>query len=282
MKILVTGGTGFIGTNLIKQLLKEKHEVHSLDNYSVGTQDNEQKGCNYHSGDIENVGLMDGDFDVCFHLAALSRIQPSFNNPTETIRVNTMGTNAVMDWAHECGTRVIFAGSSSVHHEPTQSPYSTSKVMAEEIVKMYRKVYNIRADIVRFYNVYGPHEITEGDMSAVIGRWRNQVKLGVPITIVGDGDQRRDFTHVDDVVDGLIRVMKFNMNSLNDAWELGTGSNYSMNEVFNMFRKYHDCTCDYINHQKGNYQKTIRVNDEALEILKWKPTDRLEEYIKNL
>ena len=113
MKILVTGGVGFIGTNLIKKLLNEGHNVHSLDNYETGLKENEQSGCYYHAGDIENIGLMDKDFDLIFHLAALSRIQPSFNNPEETFRVNTIGTQKVCEFARLSGAKVIYAGSSS-------------------------------------------------------------------------------------------------------------------------------------------------------------------------
>jgi UDP-glucose 4-epimerase len=101
MKILVTGGAGFIGSNLIARLLKEGHTVVSLDNYDSGSKENEIDGCNYHSGDIEQVLLMDKDFKIIYHLAALSRIQPSFENPSETFRVNTTGTQAVCDFAKQ-------------------------------------------------------------------------------------------------------------------------------------------------------------------------------------
>ena len=191
MKILVTGGGGFIGTNLIKRLLSEGHEVHSLDNYDSGLIENEQDGCNYHTGDTENIVLMDADFDIVYHLAALSRIQPSFENPLETFRVNTQGSLIVADWAKKYNVKVIYAGSSSRWHDPLQSPYAAFKHMGEEIFKMYRKVYNLNVEIARFYNVYGPHEIVDGDWAAVIGIWRRQVRDGEKITIVGDGEQRR-------------------------------------------------------------------------------------------
>lgn len=282
MKILVTGGAGFIGTNLIKRLLKEGHEVHSLDNYDSGLRENEIDGCNYVSGDIESVLYWKGDnFDLVYHLAALSRIQPSFEDPTETFRVNTIGTQAVVEFAKHNNVKVIYAGSSSRWHDPFQSPYACFKHMGEEIVKMYKKVYGIKAEIARFYNVYGPKEIVDGDWAAVIGIWRRQVRDGLPITIVGDGEQRRDFTYVDDIVDGLYKI-GMTEDSHEDAWELGTGINYSINEVYQMFKDKFKVDKTHLSDQKGNYRKTLRENDDSLNRLGWKPEDRLKTYIQSL
>ena len=282
MKILVTGGAGFIGTNLIKRLLKEGHEVHSLDNYDSGLKENEVEGCNYVSGDIESVLYWKGDnFDLVYHLAALSRIQPSFEDPTETFRVNTIGTQAVVEFAKHNNVKVVYAGSSSRWHDPFQSPYACFKHMGEEIVKMYKKVYGIKAEIARFYNVYGPNEIVNGDWAAVIGIWRRQVRDGLPITIVGDGEQRRDFTYVDDIVDGLYKI-GMTEDSHEDAWELGTGINYSINEVYQMFKDKFGVDKMQLSDQKGNYRKTLRENDDSLNRLNWKPEDRLKTYIQSL
>ncbi len=281
MKILVTGGVGFIGTNLIKRLLKEGHIVHSLDNYEIGTKDNEQPGCIYHAGDIENVYLMDKDFDKIYHLAALSRIQPSFNNPEETFRINTLGTLKVCEFAKTIGAKVIYAGSSSKWHNPYQSPYATCKYLGEEVCKMYKKTYNLDVEIARFYNVYGPGEIVDGDWAAVIGIWRRQVRDNQPITIVGDGEQRRDFTHVEDIVDGLYRI-GFDKEVHEDAWELGTGCNYSINEVYQLFKDKFDIDSVNLPDQPGNYRKTLRETDDAVERLGWTPKDRLKSYIFSL
>jgi len=282
MKILVTGGAGFIGTNLIKRLLIEGHEVHSLDNYDSGLVENHIDGCNYISGDIEQIEYWRGDkFDLCYHLAALSRIQPSFENPVETFRVNTTASLAVADWAKYNNVKVVYAGSSSRWHDPFQSPYACFKHMGEEIFKLYKKVYNLDVEICRFYNVYGPNEIVDGDWAAVIGIWRRQVKNGEKITIVGDGEQRRDFTHVDDIVDGLFKI-GIGSEKHEDAWELGTGVNYSINEVYEMFKEKFGIESIHIPDQKGNYRKTLRENDDALNRLGWKPQNRLKEYIKGL
>jgi UDP-glucose 4-epimerase len=281
MKILVTGGAGFIGTNIIKRLLKEEYKVHSLDNYDSGLKENEQSGCHYHVGDIENIGLMDKNFDLIFHLAALSRIQPSFNNPEETFRVNTIGTQKVCEFARLTGAKVVYAGSSSRWHNPYQSPYAVYKHMGEEICKMYRHTYGMDIEIARFYNVYGPHEIVDGEMAAVIGIWRNQVKNNQPITIVGDGEQRRDFTHVEDIVEGLYRI-GFRTEKHEDAWELGTGVNYSINEVYQIFKNKFNIKSIHLPDQPGNYRNTLRENDDSLERLGWKPSDKLRDYILNL
>tara|TARA_B110000211_G_scaffold108359_1_gene125621 strand:- start:689 stop:1534 length:846 start_codon:yes stop_codon:yes gene_type:complete len=281
MKILVTGGVGFIGTALIKKLLNEGYNVHSLDNYEVGLKENEVEGCNYHVGDIENIHLMDKDFDLIFHLAALSRIQPSFNNPTETFRVNTIGTQDVCEFARLSGAKVIYAGSSSRWHNPYQSPYAACKHMGEEACKMYKKTYGINIEIVRFYNVYGPGEILDGDWAAVVGKWRRQVKNGEPITIVGDGEQRRDFTYIDDIIEGLWKIGVKDIKH-EDAWELGTGMNYSINEVYNWFKEKFGVESITIPDQSGNYRETIRENDDSLSKLNWKPTDQLKNYILNL
>lgn len=281
MKILVTGGNGFVGTNLIKRLISEGHTVDSLDDYSIGLKSNEIDGCNYVSLDIEQIDRMDDDYDLCYHLAGLSRIQPSFDDPMETFRVNTEGTQIVMDWALKNNIKVIYAGSSSKHHDPHQSPYATYKYLGEEICKMYRKVYNLHIDIVRFYNVYGPYEVVDGDWAAVIGIWRRQVRDGEPLTIVGDGEQRRDFTHVDDIVDGLIKIGNLDYYH-EDAWELGTGVNYSINEVAQMFVERFDCKLNYIPNQNGNYRETLRESDDSLEKLNWNPTDKLKSYIDSL
>ena len=281
MKILVTGGAGFVGTNLIKQLIIDGHDVHSLDNYDIGRIENEQLYAQYRTGDIETIHTMDNDFDICFHLAALSRIQPSFQNPSETFRVNTCGSEAVFEWARKTDTKVIYAGSSSRWHNPYQSPYAMYKFLGEEIAKMYKSVYKTNIEIVRFYNVYGPHEIIDGDWAAVIGIWRKQVRDNLPITIVGDGEQRRDFTHVEDIVDGLIRIAMSN-EVHEDGWELGTGVNYSLNEVYELFNHKFNVGKVYLPEQNGNYRKTLRENNAALDRLGWVPTDRLQDYINTL
>jgi UDP-glucose 4-epimerase len=281
MKILVTGGAGFVGTNLCEKL-NIANDVYSIDNYSIGTINNHISGVNYINGDIVEIfEILENDFDVCYHLAGLSRIQPSFNNPDNTFHSNTLGTQRILDWCKTNNTKVIYSGSSSKHHNPYQSPYALYKYLGEELCKMYREVYKMNIEIARFYNVYGPNEIVDGDWAALIGIWRRQIREGKSLTIVGDGEQRRDFTHVYDIVDGLIKISN-TKNSHHDAWELGSGKNYSINDVARIFVDKYNCNLNYVPNQKGNYRVTLREHNDAVEILGWKPQDRLKDYIENL
>jgi UDP-glucose 4-epimerase len=264
-------------------LLSEGHDVVSLDDLSTGKQEYEVEGCNYVYGDIEQLLYWKGDnFDLCYHLAALSRIQPSFDDPMETFRVNAGGCQIVAEWARQNNVKVVYSGSSSRWCNPQSSPYATCKQIGENIFKSYRTAYGCDFEIARFYNVYGPNELVDGKWAAVIGIWRHQVESGLPITIVSDGEQRRDFTHVDDIVDGLYRIGTSNEKH-EDAWELGTGMNYSINEVFGFFKeKFGELEKIHLPDQLGNYRKTLRVNDDTLERLGWKPSDKLREYIQSL
>ncbi|OUW34658.1 MAG: hypothetical protein CBD39_02840 [Flavobacteriaceae bacterium TMED179] len=281
MKILVTGGAGFIGSNLISKLLNLDMEVESIDNYSIGSIKNHVKGAIYHKIDVNEVNHLKNDFELIFHLAGLSRIQPSFKNPTKTFLSNTSGTESLLEWSRSFNSKIVYSGSSSRHHNPYQSPYALYKYLGEEICKMYRKSFKINIEIVRFYNVYGPNEILSGKWAAVIGIWRNQIQNNKPLTIIGDGKQRRDFTHVDDIVEGLIKI-GFCKKKYNYSWELGSGKNYSLNEVYELFNKKFNSKKIHLPDQSGNYKETIRKDNKAIDLLGWNPNKKLEEYIKNL
>ena len=287
MKILVTGGVGFIGTNLVKRLLKKGCEVISLDNYSTGTKENEQEGCEYIDVDISDSSHKHGAWgqtvfqikkvDVIYHLGALARIQPSLENPTESIKNNMMSTLNVLEFGRITKTPVVFAGSSSKHYGVWGSPYAWSKWGGEQLCELYNKVYDLPVVTCRFYNVYGPHQILGSDYAAVIGIWLDQYEKNKPLTITGDGEQRRDFTHVDDIVDGLIRCGE-NINKVSgEEFELGSGVNYSMNEITAMFGDY---PTKYISARKGEYDTTLCIDTRITDILGWNPQDRIEKYIK--
>ncbi|MDC0879652.1 NAD-dependent epimerase/dehydratase family protein [Flavobacteriaceae bacterium] len=280
-KILVTGGAGFIGSNLIKNLIENDCDVTSIDNYSTGTHKNEVEGAKYINDDIENIFKIKLNFDLCFHLAAQSRVQPSFDDPQESVRINVTGTTKVMEWAKANKVKVIYAGSSSKHHDPSDSPYALTKFLGEEICKLYKKSFNVNVEIARFYNVYGPFEPLDEKFGNVIGIWQVKVNKNLPLPIVGDGNQKRDFTHVLDIVDGLLKISNSEIKH-GDAWELGTGVNYSINELYTMFKKKYETSSVYIPDQRGNYRETLRVNDDLINLLNWKPKDRLKEYIANL
>ena len=279
--ILITGGVGFIGTNLAKELVKQNNNVISIDNYSFGSKQNEIDGVKYYNYDIEDIDKITESVDVCFHLCAMARVQPSFEDPMEYFRVNVQGTTKVMEWAKKNNVKVVYAGSSSKHFDPSDSPYAMYKYLGEEVCKLYRKSYNLNVEIARFYNVYGPGEVMDEKFGNVIGIWKTKVKKGEPLPIVGDGNQRRDFTHVYDIVDGLIKIASSNKKH-QDAWELGTGNNYSINELFEMFNKRFNVKSVIIPDQPGNYKKTLRENNDLLEQLNWQPQDRLRDHIENL
>jgi UDP-glucose 4-epimerase len=279
MKVLVTGGAGFIGHALTIELIKRGHEVDVIDNLFIGREAKIPEGCNFLGSDIRGMDNQnDKPYNYIFHLAALSRIQPSFQKPTLTFSINVDGTKQVVEYAHRNKCKLIYSGSSSRHHNPMLSPYAMSKHIGEEWIKMYKKVYDLNAEIVRFYNVYGPGELVDSHMAAVIGKWRAAIKKGEPIQIHGDGEQKRDFTHIDDIVDGLIRVAE-TTHTQDDAWELGTGRNYSLNEVASMFGSI---SKQYVDDVKGNYRETLRINDHAIDLLGWQPQDRLKQYINSL
>ena len=270
MNIMVTGGAGFVGTNLIKRLLKDGHNVVSLDNYSTGKEENHQEGCEYVDADIRDVIDFDyfmKDVDVVYHLAALARIQPSFKNPANTLEVGILGTMNILEWIKEKENkpRVVFAGSSSVHSGKFKNPYTFSKNVADDMCLMYKKHFGVDVSICRFYNVYGPHQLTEGDYCTVVGIFEKQY-----------GFQRRDFTHVDDIVDGLILTSE--NETCWDEIELGRGENQSINELADMFN--HETK--YIDERPGEARETLCDTQIAERLIGYKPTRNIEDYIKEV
>tara|TARA_R100000322_G_scaffold136305_1_gene92139 strand:+ start:114 stop:953 length:840 start_codon:yes stop_codon:yes gene_type:complete len=276
---MVTGGAGFVGTNLIKRLLKDGHNVVSLDNYSTGTEDNHQEGCKYVDADIRDV--IDFSYymekpDVIYHLAAIARIQPSFKNPANTLEVGILGTINILEWAREIDCKVIFAGSSSVHSGKLKNPYTFSKVVADDLCLLYKKHFDLDASICRFYNVYGPHQLTEGEYCTVVGIFERQYENGEPLTITGDGFQRRDFTHIDDIVNGLILTMDSIFSP--DIIELGRGNNYSINELASMFKT----EIEYIDERPGEARETLCDISNAHREIGYEPEVDLEDYISGV
>ena len=292
MKALVTGGAGFVGTNLIKRLLKDGHEVVSVDNYSAGDKKNHQDGCLYHDYDLSSqhtLGIYvdhgsypswrEVEYDVIFHMAALARIQPSLKNPYKTLFNNFVSTLNILELARRNSTRFVYAGSSSLHHGLYGSPYAWSKFSGEELCKLYSSVYDVETSICRFYNVYGDYQIKEGTYATVLGIFQNQYENKEPLTIVGDGEQRRDFTHVDDIVDGIVRASEEYFKEC-EIFELGRGVNFSINEIVDMFGK--DCPREYIEQRPGEYDVTLADYSHAQDLLNWKPTRNIEDYIKKI
>ena len=288
MQALVTGGAGFVGTNLIKRLLKEGHKVISLDNYSTGKKENELNGCKYYELDLSSkssLGSLDSisvvnqisKFDVVFHLAAKARIVPSIQNPKKSLFNNINSTINILEFARKNNTPVVYAGSSSSHGDIYANPYTFTKWNGEELCKLYSNVYNLPTTICRFYNVYGDHQLTEGAYCTVLGVFERLHKENKPLTITSDGEQRRDFTYVGDIVDGLIKSYENSSNEIHQEYELGNGKNYSINELVDAFGDY---PREYIPERPGEVRESLNTDTKARDILGWKPNGDIIEYIK--
>ena len=282
MRVLVTGGAGFVGTNLIKKLLSEGHRVVSLDNYSTGKKENELdiKGVQYF--DVDLLDTFDYDFfidkpDIIFHLAAIARIQPSFEHPDLTYHANVSTTLNVLEWARKKKCPVVFSGSSSSNGDKFANPYTLSKSHAENLVKLYNKIYDIPTTICRFYNVYGPYQLTEGDYCTLIGIFERLKKENKVFTVTGDGTQRRDFTHVDDIVDGLIKCHENLDKSNGHIFELGRGKNYSVSDIVDAFG---EDEVEYLPKRPGEMRETLCTDTKAREMLGWTPKKDVIEFIK--
>jgi nucleoside-diphosphate-sugar epimerase len=227
MKVLVTGGAGFIGSHLVHRLVQEQYEVQVLDNFSTGTQDNlkEETGrINLITGDVREYSAVKKavkGVEVIFHQAALCSVERSVNDPRTSNEVNVGGTMNILTAARDEGIkRVIFASSSSVYgHNPelpkreTQptlpaSPYAVTKLTGELYCKTFYELFRIETFALRYFNVFGPRQVLNSPYAAVIPRFIDAMKNGKPPVIFGDGSQSRDFTYIDNVVEANLKAMK--------------------------------------------------------------------------
>lgn len=274
MRIIVTGGAGFIGTNLCKKLIELDHKVISIDNYNTGKLENHIEGVKYLNMDIRNI--YDYNWlqpDMIFHMAAIARIQPSFDNPKEYFTTNANGTLHIVNYCAQNNIPLIYAGSSSHHSGKFKNPYTFSKDIGEEIIQLYQEHYDLKASIVRFYNVYGPYQLTEGGYTTLIGKWLNNIENGIECEIYGDGKQRRDFTHVDDVINALMLIQE--KQAYGHNFELGRGKNYSVNEVAQIL----GINPIYKPAKPGEAKNTLNTDRLAIDMLGWEPKINLEDYL---
>lgn len=280
-KILVIGGAGFVGSNLCKQLVKLNHYVVSLDNYFTGSNANHHEGVHYldgNSADIFNIfGHEPNQFDYIFHFGEYARVEQSFFDYKTVMDYNYHSFPKVLDFAKHSNAKLIYSGSStkfSIGEDgKMMSPYAYTKAQNTELLKAYSEWNGLSYAIVYFYNVYGDGEISDGKYATVIAKFLKMVKDGatsVPIT--SPGTQERNFTHIDDTVDGLIRIMKYGNG---DNWGIGNDTAYSMLDVAEMLQ----VDVDMKPEKSGNRMGGV-VHNQMLLALGWKPKMELREYIE--
>jgi len=276
MNILVTGGAGFVGTNLIKTFLEQGHKVTSVDNYNTGLKSNHQPGAQYIEFDIRNIDDYSpwGDFDIVYHMAAIARIQPSFKEPYDYFTTNANATFKIAKYCSNNNIPLIYAGSSSHHSGKFKNPYTFSKDIGEEIILLFQSHYKLKASIARFYNVYGPYHLKEGGYTTLIGAWEKQIEEHQSLIIYGDGTKRRDFTHINDIVNALLLINE--KQSWGQVFELGRGKNHSVKDIADMFGQ----EVEYKENKPGEAEITLCTDTLAKELLDWEPKHNIEDYIK--
>jgi UDP-glucose 4-epimerase len=294
MKYLVTGGAGFIGSNIVDFLLNEGHEITVVDNESSDAHEQfywNDKASN-HKVDIcdydKLLSLMTG-VDVIFHLAAEARIQPAILNPIHATKVNVVGTCNVLQAAREAGVkRVIYSSTSSAYGLKNKiplredmpkdclNPYSVSKTAGEELCSMYYNLFGLETVIFRYFNVYGEHQPTKGQYAPVIGLFLKQKCNGLPMTVVGDGLQTRDYTHVSDVVKAnYLAATTANKQALGQIFNVGTGKNYSVLDLAKMIEGEYV----HIPPRVGESRETLADITKIKKYLGWNPEVSLESWI---
>lgn len=278
-KILVTGGAGAVGSNLIPKLLELGHEVTSWDNYSVGIESNHVEGCRYRSIDTGVSKLaFDPDFDLVYHLGEYSKVVPSFDEIDKAFEYNIEGSFKLIEQCRINNVPIVYAGSSTKLSYPGElhSPYAFFKSTVAKLIQGYADWYDLKYNICYFYNVFGPKtELWGNEWQSVINIFNDQKKAGTPLTITGDGTQRRDFTYVADIVQGLVLAGE---NIRNDEFQLGTGKDYSVLEIAAAFDHPHK----FIPQRPGDRKKGLANIDHTSEVLGYKPTVDVIDYIKSL
>lgn len=286
MKTIVTGGAGFIGSHLVDRLLADGHEVTVLDNFSTGRPENlrhHRNNCQLQliEVDIQNRATINNYFrkvDWVFHLAALADIVPSIEKPEEYFRSNVDGTFAILETVREYGVKkFLYAASSSCYGIPAiyptpetakirpQYPYALTKNLGEQIVIHWGRLYKIPVIALRLFNAYGPRSRTFGTYGAVLGVFLAQKLAGIPLTVVGDGTQTRDFTYVTDIADAFISAAKSHWQ--NEIFNVGSGGTYSINELVGLLGG----EVQYIPKRPGEPDCTFADTTKINKMLGWYP-----------
>ena len=292
MKCLVTGGAGFIGSNLVDKLVDLDYEVVVIDNESADQNEifywnKDAINYRYDICDYNKIESLFLGVDCVFHLAAQSRIQPSIINPEKTFKVNCNGTLNVLKASVENGiSKFIYSSTSSYYGSINKipfkesmprdclNPYSYTKAFGEDLCKMYSQIYKLNVTIFRYFNVYGPRQPVKGEYAPVIGIFQKQRKAGQKLTIVGDGMQTRDYTHVDDVVSANLLAMDKTINVF-DILNVGTGDKYSVLDLAELVGG----EIKFLPNRLGEARDTQADISKITKVLKWRPTVYLNNWI---
>lgn len=296
MIVLVTGGAGFIGSHTVELLLDKGHKVVVIDNESALSNSKfywDDRAGNYKLDicDYDSIRPLFNDVDYVIHLAAQARIQPSIHNPSETMNTNVHGTANVLQCAKEAGVkRVVLASSSSIYgngdlpnvesnEANPLNPYAWSKLMSEELCKLYNDTHGLETVMLRYFNVYGPRQPDHGPYATVLARFEKQLAQGEPLTVVGDGNQKRDFTHVADVARANVAALNhLKQDKLGKVYNIGTGHNYSMNEIVKMFKSKKSKVAK----RPSESQETLADLNNTGRTLSWVWSRYLETYIASV
>jgi UDP-glucose 4-epimerase len=295
-KYLVTGGAGFIGSHLVEQLLENGHQVVVVDDESADC--NEEFFWNdraeNHKVDItdyESLAPLFEGVEGVFHFAAEARIQPAIENPSRAASVNVLGTCNVLQAARTHGVeRVIYSGTSSAYGlkntpplredmpNDCLNPYSVTKVAGEELCKMYTRLFGLNTVILRYFNVYGERQPLKGQYAPVVGIFQRQVANGEAMTVVGDGEQRRDFTYVKDVANAnFLAMTSENSEIFGETFNVGTGTNISVLELSELIGN----EVVHIPERLGEARATLADISKIRSMLGWEPTISIQEWLVN-
>lgn len=293
MKYLVTGGAGFIGGHLVDKLTEQGHEVIVVDNLSTGIKNNINQKATFIDLDISErasrgeLCIAMENVDTVFHCAALARVQPSIQNPQKYHKANIDGTFNVLLSARDSKVRrVVYSASSSAYGDQKQmpltedmptapiSPYALHKLIGEQYCFVFSKCYGLETVSLRYFNIYGERQAVDGAYSTVIGTFLKQKYDGDALTITNDGEQRRDFTYVGDVVDANIKAATSEKVGDGEVINIGRGSNYSVNEVADLISEEKEFIGDRL-----EPRETLADNTRAKELLDWSPKTDLKDWL---
>jgi UDP-glucose 4-epimerase len=278
-RILVTGGAGFVGSHLCERLTQMGYEVTSLDNYFTGSKKNHVQGVDYIEGNTKDIAkLINFTPDMVYHLGEYSRVEQSFGDLEKVWEYNKDGTFSVLEFVRKAGCKILYAGSSTKFGDGglgrSASPYAWTKATNTELVMNYGAWFNVPYAITYFYNVYGPREIESGKYATLIALFKEKMRKEEVLTVVSPGTQKRNFTHIDDIINGLVLVGE---EGYGDEFGIGSHEAFSILEVAQMFGG----EIEMLPERQGN-RMVADVMTSKTEALGWEPKRKLNDYIEML